>query len=243
MKHHAKGIRSLLLATTLLLCVLFESAISPTASTGVLVGKPAVGLQASKTSIIFPCPPGSRTIDSSCPADPDFHVRLTSTARDFRKRPLYAYTVGVGRIIGEGTSVTWDLNGVPPGVYVASVEVRDNKNQRAVSSVTVTLSLCAHCVTCDGLCPPIAVICYDEVKAGTPITCKVEMPRSSEFKYVWSVYGYSGEDLSGRLRSRDTYVSIPTETLAGQTITVEVAVKGLDPSCNSTASSQTKVKP
>jgi hypothetical protein len=244
LKRHAKGIRSLLLTTALLSCVLFASAMSPTTSSFVRVGKPVVVLHASKTSITFPCPPGSRTIASSCPADLDFQVRLTSTARDFRRQPLFAYTVGVGRIIGEGATVTWDLNGVPPGVYTATVEARDNKNQRAVSSVTVTLSLCEHCLTCDGLCPQLSLLCYDEVKAGTPITCKVVIqPLSDAVKYVWSVYGYSGEDLSGRLRIRDTYVSIPTATLAGQTISVEVKVQGLDPSCNATASSQTKVKP
>lgn len=233
-----------LLATALLLEALFAGAISQSASSSVLLGgKPTVALQASKTSITIRCPPGSRSISNSCPTDPDLQIRLTSTARD-GKQPRFVYTVGVGRILGDGPSVIWDLNQVSPGDYTATVEVRDNQKRHAVSSVTVRLANCTDCVHHhENFCLPISVMCYDEVNAGTPITCKVVIPRSAEFKYVWSVYGYSGEDLSGRLKSRDTYVSIPTETLAGQTITVEVEVKGLDPSCNSTASSQSKVKP
>jgi hypothetical protein len=223
-------------------CVLLASTASPMVAANEWFKKPSVVLQASKTMIMIPCPPGMRPFSSSCPPD-GLQVSLISVTDGFRN-PLYAYTAGGGRILGEGNNVVWDLSGVLPGIYTTTVEVRDNKKHRAVSSVTVKVQECRDCVhTHENFCSPIAVICYDEVKAGTPITCKVEMPRSSQFKYVWSVYGYSGEDLSGRLRSRGTYVSIPTETLAGQTITVEVEVKGRDPSCNSTTSSQTKVKP
>ncbi|MFY9622391.1 MAG: hypothetical protein WAM70_08250 [Pyrinomonadaceae bacterium] len=169
---------------------------------------------------------------------------MASTANGFHNEPLYVYTVTGGRIVGDGNNVVWDFNEVRPGTYTATVEVRDNKKHRALSSVTVTVKLCLDCVVCDFPCPQIIVPCYEEVKAGTPITCKaVVRPLPDAVKYVWSIYGYSGEDLSGRLKSRDTYVSIPTETLAGQTISVEVEVKGLDPSCSAKASSQTKVKP
>lgn len=244
LKDHPKGIRIFLLATTLSSCVLFGPAMSPTTASFVSAGKPTVVLQASKTSIIFPCPPGSRSTSNDCPSVPDFQIRLNSTATNFRKYSLYVYTVGAGRIIGEGASVIWDLDGVPPGVHTATVEVRDNKNRRAVSSVTVTLSACGHCLTCDGLCPQLFVLCYDEVKAGTPITCKVVMTAASgEGKYVWSVQDSNGEDLSGGVSSRDTYVSIPTHGRAGRTVYATVEVKGLDPSCSRTASSQTRVKP
>jgi hypothetical protein len=225
-------------------CALLAYAMSTRAVPNEWFKKPLVALQASKTLIMIPCPRGMRTFSGACPAN-DLQITLTSNADGFRN-PDFTYTVGAGRILGERNYVVWDLSGVPPGIYTASVEVRDNKKRRAVSSVTVTVKECRDCVsdhTC--FCPPLFVMCYDEVMAGTPITCKVAMPpqRECAVQYVWSVYGYSGEDLSGKLRSRDTYVSIPTETLAGQTITVEVEVKGLDPSCSSTASSQTKVKP
>lgn len=206
-----------------------------------LKSKSSVVLRASKTLIMIPCPPSMRPFSDACPPN-GLQVTLTSQADGFRN-PEYAYTAGLGRIVGTGNHVVWDLSGVSPGIYTATVEVRDNKKHRAASSVTVTVKECRDCVTCDGLCPPIGVICYDEVKAGTPITCKVVMPRSSEFKYVWSVRDSRGEDISGRLSSRGTYVSIPTDGLAGHTVYATVEIKGLDSSCSSTASSQTKVKP
>jgi hypothetical protein len=67
--------------------------------------------------------------------------------------------------------VTWDLSTVRPGIYTATVEVQDNKKHRALSSVIVKPLFCGDCVD-SFMCPPILVTCYDEVKAGTPITCK-----------------------------------------------------------------------
>ena len=225
-------------------CILLVITTSPGAAANEWFKKPSVVLRPSKMLIRIPCPPSMRPFSGACPPD-GLQVSLTSQADGFRN-PDFVYTVGVGRIVGQGDNVIWDLSGVLPGIYTVSVAVRDSKKHRAVSSVTVKVQECRDCVsdhTC--FCPPLSVMCYDEVMAGTPIMCKVLMPQQREcaVQYIWSVHGYSGEDLSGKLRSRDTYVSIPTETLAGQTITVEVEVKGLDPSCNSTASSQTKVKP
>lgn len=238
-----KRIRMILIAGVS--CVLLASTASPKVDTNEwLKSKQSVVLQASKTLVMIPCPPGMRPLSYSCPQNGP-QVTLTSQAEGFRN-PDFDYTVGVGRILGERNFVVWDLSGVSPGIYTATVEVRDKNKRRGISSVTVTVKECQDCVhdhNC--FCPSLYVMCYDEVMAGTPITCKVAMSQQREcaVQYVWTVYGYRGEDLSGRLKSRDTYVSIPTETLAGQTITVEVEVKGLDPSCDRTASSQTKVKP
>lgn len=242
--HAAKGIRILSPSGALLRCLVFAAVLSQNAWSSTLGGKPTVVLQASKTSIIFPCPPGSRSTVNWCPSEPDFEVRLTSTARDVPRQSVYAYTVGVGRIIGEGASVTWNLNGVPPGTYTALVEVRDGKKRRAGSSVAVTLSPCPHCLTCDGLCPQVMVNCYEEVKAGTPITCKVLLnPPSDGITFKWTARSSRGDDLSSTLTSRNAYVSVPTNDLAGQTVYVKVEVEGLDPSCSRTASSPTRIRP
>lgn len=224
-------------------CALLAFATLSTPAANVrLKSKRSVVLSASKTLVMIPCPPGMRTFYDTCPSNGP-QVNMTSHTDGFRN-PDFAYTVDVGRIIGERNFVVWDLNGVMPGIYKATVEVRDNKRHRAVSSVTVKVQECRECVhTHDDFCPPMYLDCYDEVKAGTPITCKVVLPQSHRYKYVWYARDSSGEDLSGRLSSRDSTVSIPTGALAGRTVYVEVEIKGLDPSCNSTSSSQTKVKP
>lgn len=234
-----KRIRMILIAAVT--CVLVSHAASPRAVANEwLTSKRSVVLHASKTLVMIPCPPGMRSFNGGCPGD-DLQVTLISQTDGFRN-PVYAYTSAVGKLVGEGNHVVWDLTGVSPGIYTATVEVRDNKKRPVVSSVTVKVQECRDCVhTHEDFCSPITVICYDEVKVGTPITCKVVMHRSSKFKFVWSVHG--DEELSRKLSSRDTYVSIPTEGLVGQTLYVRVEVIGLDPSCNRTASGESKVKP
>jgi hypothetical protein len=239
------GLRIISLSSTLLLCVLLASVMTQKGSSnGLLKNKPSVVLQASTTKFTYPCPPDGRSISGSCPSTADLQVALTSTARDFNKQPVYAYTVTAGRVVGEGSKVTWDLNGVWPGTYTATVEVQDNKKHHALSSVMVKIENCSDCVICNSPCPPLVVTCYDQVMAGTPITCKLAMrPLVDSATYQWSVQASSGEDLSERIGGRGTSISIPTNGLAGQTVYVRVEVKGLDPSCGRTASGSTVVKP
>ena len=238
------GLRIVSLSATSLLCVLLASVMAQKGSSnGLLRRKPSVVLQASTTTITYPCAPDWHSSSGSCPSIADLQVALTSMAKDFNKQPLYAYTVAGGRVVGEGSNVTWDLSGAWPGFYTATVEVQDNKKHRALSSVTVKIVNCADCVD-SFMCPPILVTCYDEVRAGTPITCKVWVgPWSDPITYEWSARDSSGEDLSGSISGRGTSISIPTNGLGGKSVYTTVEVKGLDPSCGRTASNSTVVKP
>jgi len=214
------------------------------ASNGFLGKKPSVVLQASKTSVTHPCPPGSHSTSRSCPTTVDMQVALTAVAKGFSK-PTYSYNVGGGRIIGEGSNVTWDLSDARPGFYRAIVEVEDSKKRRAISSVDVRVGVCEDCVT-SWHCPLVLVNCYDRVNAGTPITCKVEIgPRSDPgpLTFEWSARDSSGNDLAERISRRGEYVSIRTEGLGGQSVTATVEIKGLDPSCPRILSGSTVVKP
>lgn len=232
---------------TALLCALLASAMAPkAASTGLLKTKPSVELQASKTLLTYPCPPDWHSISRSCPSTADLQIALTAVARDFNKQSVYAYAVSGGRIVGEGRKVIWDLNGFGQGIYAATVEVQDDKKHRALDTVNVTVQSCGDCVNSEPCPPPIVVTCYDEVKAGTPITCKVLVGasnRSNPITYEWSADDSSGEDISGRISVQGTYISIRTDGLGGQYVTATVKVKGLDPSCSMTASGSTAVKP
>jgi hypothetical protein len=209
--------------------------------------KPSVVLQASTTLITLPCPGGWHSSSRSCPSTIGLQVALTSIAKDFNQQTRFAYAVAAGRIVGEGSKVTWDLSEVGPGIYTATVEVRDNKNHRALSSVIVTIANCGDCVD-SWVCPTIVVTCYDAVRAGTPITCKVVLGPWSDWityriTYEWSARDSSGEDLALRISGGGTSISIPTNGLGGKSVYTTVEVKGLDPSCGRTASSSTVVKP
>jgi len=237
------GLRIVSLSATSLLCVVLASVMAQQGlSNGLLKKKPSVELQASTKLITYPCAPDWHSLSGSCPSN-DFQVALTSIAKDFNKQPLYAYTVAGGRVVGEGSKVNWDLSGVAPGFYTATVEVQDNKKHRALSSVIVKIMNCSDCVD-SFMCPPILVTCYDEVRAGTPVTCKVVVgPWSDPITYEWSARDSSGADLSGRISGRGTSISIPTNGLGGENVTATVEVKGLHPSCWRTASGSTAVKP
>jgi hypothetical protein len=232
---------------TALLCVLLGSAMAlKAASTGLLKTKPSVELQVSKTLLTYPCQPDWYSSSRSCPSTADLQVVLTAVAKDFNKQSVYAYAASGGRIVGEGSKVTWDLSEAGPGIYAATVEVQDNKKHRALSTVNVTVQNCRDCVNSEPCPAPIVVTCYDEVKAGTPITCKVVVGPAiwrAPAAYEWSTRDSTGEDASERISGRGTYISIRTDGLGGQYLTTTVKVKGLDPSCSATAAGSTTVKP
>jgi hypothetical protein len=213
----------------------------------VLKKKPAVVLQASRTTLTYPCWPSAYSSSRSCPTNIDLQVPLTALASGFNKQARYTYTVTGGRVVGEGSKVIWDLSGGGPGYYQARVDVEDSRKRRADASVTVTLAACGDCINIEP-CPTLVVNCYDQVKPGTVAVCKVMVGPfsnlvSHSLTYEWSVNASGGEDLSGKIQNHNLSISIPTEGLAGQTVYAKVEVKGLDGSCSGTASSSMVVKP
>jgi len=215
----------------------------PEVSNALVGNKPSVVLQASKTSITYPCPPSWHSTSRSCPTTVDMQVPLTTVVKGF-SRPTFSYNVGGGRIIGEGSNVTWDLSEARPGFYRAIVEVQDSKKHRALSFVDVKAGFCDDCVNSEP-CPAPVLRCYNEVRAGTPITCKIEIgPRGDPgpLTFEWSARDSSGGDLGERVSARGSYVSIRTDGLGGQSVTATVEIKGLDPSCPRTLSGSTVVR-
>src|SRR5438128_4385835 len=81
---------------------------------------------------IIACPT-ARTGDCAPPGR--LTIKLMINAADPDGDNLhYEYAVTGGRIIGEGSSVTWDFTGVSPGLYTASVEVKDSHGSAAIAS-------------------------------------------------------------------------------------------------------------
>ena len=233
-------------SASLLPCVLLAFVLTQTSSAyGLLMKNRSVVLHASRTLITLPCPPSAHSISGSCRNELGYEVTLTSETKDFHKKATYTYVVTGGQVVGEGSEVTWELSGVGPGIYTATVEVRDNNKNHADSSVTVTVAACSDCVT-PFFCPTMTITCYDRVKAGTPITCRLNLrapPWIHVSAYKWSARSSNDLDLSETIKSNDGYASIPTSGLGGHVIYTTVEVKGIDPSCNSTASGSTRVEP
>ena len=88
-------------------------------------------------------------------------------------------------------------------------------------------------------------MCYQQVKAGTTITCKALIvgARQNGITYQWSSRDSDDNDLTGAINKQGEYVLIPTKGLGGKAVITTVEVKELDPSCGRTASSVTLLKP
>jgi len=200
---------------------------------------PTASLAASATTITMPCPPGFRSKSGSCPAGASTTVGLTTTASDpDGDTLLYTYTVTGGRITGEGTSVSWDLSGVGPGTYTASVEVDDGCGCLTSSTTTVTIANCGDCEP-EISCPTISSSCPDSVDPGTPITFTAQVgpgtPPASSYKWTVS----AGTITSGQ---DTTSITVSTDGLGGQSVTATLEVGGLDPTCGRTTSCTTAIK-
>lgn len=246
----ASRIRAKSATGILLLGVLLTSVLSPQASSNARLGrKPSVELHASSTLITLPCPPEARSSSRSCPLTYDSRIPLVAIAKGFNKDAVYSYSVGGGQIVGEGSKVIWDLTGVGPGLYVVKVDVQDTRKRHASSSLTVTVANCSDCIYIERCLAPFGITCYDKVKAGTPITCKLGVSLGLDpithqpYTYQWSARDSDDNDLSASLTRQGEYVSIPTKGLGGKAVITTVEVKELDPSCNRTAQGVTLVKP
>jgi hypothetical protein len=193
---------------------------------------------ASTPTITVPCPPGM--VSDTCPTTATSSVGLTTTASDpDGDTLLYTYSATGGRITGEGSNVTWDLSGLAPGTYTASVEVDDGCGCVSFSSTTVTIAECKDCRN-PLVCPNVTVSCSDMVDAGTPATFTANFqqgtPTVSE-TYNWTVS--AGTITSGQGTSS---ITVDTTGLGGQSITATVEIGGVDPTCNRTASCTTPVR-
>jgi len=196
---------------------------------------------ASTSTITMPCREGYHSASNACPTTVTNSVGLTTTASDpDGDTLLYTYSTTGGRITGDGASVTWDLSGLAPGTYTASVEVDDGCGCISFSSTTVTIADCGDCVP-NLVCPTVSVTCADTADEGQPITFTAQFnqgtPTVSE-TYNWTVS--AGTITSGQGTSS---ITVDTKGLGGQSVTATVEIGGVDPTCNRTASCTTPIKP
>jgi hypothetical protein len=194
---------------------------------------PTVSVSSSSASITLPCPEG--TSSNTCTASASQSVDLTANAADpDNDTLLYTWSVTGGKLTGEGRGVVWDLSGVNPGTYTASVEVNDGNGHTVAGSTTVTIAPCTDCVP---PCPTVSVSCPSDVDQGSAITFTASLSSGGNVTYNWSVS--AGTITGGQGTSS---ITVDTAGLGGQTVTATLDVGGLDPACARTASCSTSVR-
>jgi len=200
---------------------------------------PVASLAASVTTITLPCQPGFHSSSGACPASASTSVNLTTTASDpDGDTLLYTYSVTGGRVTGDGANVAWDLSGVGPGTYTASVEVDDGCGCITAATTTVTIATCGDCIP-DVVCPTISSSCPDAVDQGQPITYTATVGAGTPpaTTYNWTVS--AGTITSGQ---GTTSITVSTDNIGGQSVTASLEVGGVDPSCGKTTSCTTAVR-
>ncbi|MDQ5846896.1 MAG: hypothetical protein M3539_16545, partial [Acidobacteriota bacterium] len=195
---------------------------------------PTVSISVSSATITLPCPPG--TSSDTCTPSATRSVDLTGNGVDADNDTLlYTWSVTGGTLTGEGRGVVWDLSGVNPGTYTATVTVNDGNTHTATESTTVTV---AECTNCRPPCPTVSVSCPSDVEQGSPITFTSSVSSDASVTYNWSV---SAGTISGGQGTSS--ITVDTSGLAGQTVTATLELGGLDPACSRTASCSTSVRP
>ncbi|MDX6613904.1 MAG: hypothetical protein QOD75_3090 [Blastocatellia bacterium] len=95
---------------------------------------PTVNIPVNSFTIVI-CPPAPSRSDSPV-------VSLRADASDPDNDTLtYSWSITAGRLRGDGPNVKWDLSGVTPGTYSATVEVSDGRT-KGVATATVTVTTC-----------------------------------------------------------------------------------------------------
>jgi hypothetical protein len=188
----------------------------------------------SSASITLPCPPG--TSSESCAASASKSVELAANYSDADNDPLvYTWSVTGGTLSGTGRNVSWDLSGLQPGTYTATVSVSDGAAPAVPGSTSVTIAECTGCNPPP--CPTVSVSCPSDVDLGSPITFTAAVNGGGNVTYNWSVS--AGTISSGQGTSS---IMVDTAGLGGQTVTATVELGGLEPSCSRTASCTTGVR-
>lgn len=138
----------------------------------------------------------------------------------------YRWTTEGGRLTGDGANTTWDLSGMQPGTYRATVEVDTGSDPfcAAFSSAAVVVS---ECISVVPLCPNVSINCPNIVLPDQPITFSANVSGGSplDTTYNWTVS-------AGRITAGQGTATITVDTvgLAGQTLsaTLNVRAAGLD---------------
>jgi len=148
----------------------------------------------------------------------------------------YHWTSNGGRIEGDGADVAWDLSGLRPGTYKASVDIDTGSGDEACQAFASTLVVVNRCPPPKPVCPNVAIECPDRVVVGEPLTFRSTVTGGTPGVrqiYNWTVSAGSIIDGQGT----DT-IHVDTTGLAGQSLTATLSMGGYELDCTATCTVQ-----
>jgi hypothetical protein len=148
----------------------------------------------------------------------------------------YRWTTNVGRITGDGATVSWDLSGVQPGYYKAYVDIDTGSGDEACQAFSSTAVVVNRCPPPPPVCPNVSIICPERGEVGQPLTFSSNV--SGGTPGVAPIYNWTVS--AGRIIDGQGTPSIRVDTvgLAGQTVTATLSMGGYTMDCSATCSVQ-----
>jgi hypothetical protein len=154
----------------------------------------------------------------------------------------YHYSTTAGEILGQGTAVTWRLEGARFGSHSATVTVTDSKGGETAAVVKVEIVGCMWCGLSDPPCPVIGITSPHQVTyRGEQILLDVEVWPGyflTRPDYVWTVR--AGKIIKGQHTPR---IEVEPTGEVGENVIATVEVDGLDLACSRTVSYSMPIKP
>jgi hypothetical protein len=138
-------------------------------------------LEVEDSMVTLPCANGT----DGCSDKSTLSVKSTATSSDPTDTLLYNYTVSGGRIVGNGSNVSWDLSGAKAGTYTITSAV-DNGCGLCGKTQTKTVTV-KECTDCEPKCscPTLSVSGPTSVKEKEMMTFTANA--SGVDKYNWTV--------------------------------------------------------
>jgi PKD-like domain len=189
----------------------------------------------SDREFVINAPPSlSLTSDASvikaCSEGEGPRVHLNANAKSPGGFPIrYRWSTPAGRIIGEGANVVWDLAGVAPGYYKASLEIETGDSNSECQAFASTGVLINACPIVTPVCPEVSVVCPSQVALDQPLTFTANVAggnSTTPLTYNWTVS--AGTIIEGQ---GTPTIKVDTTGLAGQTVRATLSMGGLPMEC------------
>ena len=231
--------------------------VSLLAAAGLTFDPPASRAQDRRTGVTPPVqnPPPTLVLESDtevvtvCEGDPAPRVQLRASGRSPEGREIrftgWRTSNGGGRVEdiradgGRATAV-WNLEGVRPGVYTATVEINTGLEGDACMAFTSVPVVVRPCVR-KPWCPNVSIYCPDTVTLGQPITFTAEAAGGTPGvtpTFNWTVS--EGTITSGQ---GTPSITVDSTGLGGRAITATVEVLGYNLTCKATCTTQVPSPP
>ena len=154
----------------------------------------------------------------------------------------YRWSTSTGRISGDGPTVIWDLSGVAPGMYKASIDIDTSGNGndcQAFTATTVIVKACPPVI--QPSCPNVEITCPSIIAIDEPLTFSAKV--SGGFPVVTPIYNWSlsaGSIIDGQGTSS---IRVDTTGLAGQTIKATLSMGGHPLDCSASCAISIPIPP